>query len=135
MPLRPLGLSRIDLDARARLPAGLPRTPAGIVCWMYCPACAQLRAILAAGRRLRPTQAPNPAEVGAVLLLRARPGSGSCPLKVLGLAPMPVIDLLTREQRRALQMLANVPRGIAETLMIAYGFPRETVNVLVLAGF
>jgi hypothetical protein len=47
---------------------------------------------------------------------------------------MPVIDLLTRDQRRALQMLANVPRGIAETLMIAYGFPRETVNVLVLAG-
>ena len=25
-------------------------------------------------------------------------------------------------------------RGIAETLMIAYGYPRETIDVLVLAG-
>src|SRR5215475_251960 len=98
MPLRPLGLSRIDLDARppaARWPSA---HTAGIVCWMYCPACAQLRAILAAGRRLRPIQAPNRAGVGAALLPRAGPGSGSCPPKVLGLAPMPVIDLLTRDQ-------------------------------------
>jgi hypothetical protein len=41
---------------------------------------------------------------------------------------------MTRDQRRALRRLANVPRGIAETLMIAYGFPRETIDVLVLAG-
>jgi hypothetical protein len=47
---------------------------------------------------------------------------------------MPVIDHLTLDQRRALLRLADVPRGIAETLMIAYGFRRDSMNVLVLAG-
>jgi hypothetical protein len=47
---------------------------------------------------------------------------------------MPVIDLLTPDQRRALRRLADVPRGIAETLMVAYGFRRDSMNVLVLAG-
>ena len=49
-------------------------------------------------------------------------------------ASMPVIDPLTRDQRRVLRRLANVPRGIADTLMIAYGYPRELIDVLVLAG-
>ena len=31
-------------------------------------------------------------------------------------------------------MLADVPRGIAETLMLANGFTRGLIDVLVLAG-
>jgi hypothetical protein len=47
---------------------------------------------------------------------------------------MPLVNGLTRDQRRALRRLANVPRGIAETLLIAYGFPGDTIDVLVQAG-
>jgi hypothetical protein len=47
---------------------------------------------------------------------------------------MRAIDHMTRDQRRALRRLADVPHGIAETLMNAYGFPRKTIDVLVLAG-
>ncbi len=47
---------------------------------------------------------------------------------------MSVIDRMTRDQRRALRRLADVPHGIAETLMIAHGFRRESIDVLVLAG-
>jgi hypothetical protein len=47
---------------------------------------------------------------------------------------MPAIDLKTREQRRALRRLANVPRGITETLMLAHGFTRELIAGLLLAG-
>jgi len=47
---------------------------------------------------------------------------------------MRAIDFMTRDQRRALRRLADVPRGIAETLMIAHGFRRELIDVLVLAG-
>jgi len=43
-------------------------------------------------------------------------------------------DRMTRDQRRALRRLADVPHGIAETLMIAHGFRRESIDVLVLAG-
>ena len=41
---------------------------------------------------------------------------------------------MTRDQRRALRRLANVPRGIAGTLMFARGFSRELIAGLVLAG-
>jgi len=41
---------------------------------------------------------------------------------------------MTRDQRRALQLLVNVPRGIAKTLMHAYGFTHELITDLVLAG-
>ena len=41
---------------------------------------------------------------------------------------------LTRDQRRALQRLARVPRGIVSTLMVAHGFSREFIRTLVLAG-
>src|SRR5260370_26296901 len=47
---------------------------------------------------------------------------------------MPVIDRITRDQRRALRRLADVPRGIAETLMLANGFKGESIDGLVLAG-
>jgi len=47
---------------------------------------------------------------------------------------MSVIDHMTHDQRRALRRLGDVPRGIAETLMIAYGFRRESINFLVLLG-
>ena len=43
-------------------------------------------------------------------------------------------DHMTRDQRRALRRLANVPRGIAKTLMIAHGFTHELIAGLVLAG-
>jgi hypothetical protein len=40
-----------------------------------------------------------------------------------------------REQRRALKMLADAPRGVSEeVLVIAHGFSAETVGGLVLAG-
>jgi hypothetical protein len=41
---------------------------------------------------------------------------------------------MTRDQRRALRRLAHVPRGIAETLMLAHGFSRELIAGLVLLG-
>jgi hypothetical protein len=42
---------------------------------------------------------------------------------------------LSREQRRALKMLADAPRGVSEeVLVIAHGFSAETVGGLVLAG-
>ena len=41
---------------------------------------------------------------------------------------------MTRDQRRALRLLADVPRGIAESLMLAHGFSRELIAGLVLAG-
>ena len=43
-------------------------------------------------------------------------------------------DRMTRDQRRALRRLSNVPRGIAETLMLAHGFSRELISGLVLFG-
>jgi len=36
---------------------------------------------------------------------------------------------------RALQRLAEVPRGIVKTLMVAYGFDERLLADLVLAGF
>ncbi len=64
------------------------------------------------------------------------------------MAPMPVITGLhalprpalherarmTRDQRRALRLLADVPRGIAESLMLAHGFTHDLIAGLVLAG-
>jgi hypothetical protein len=42
---------------------------------------------------------------------------------------------LSREQRRALKMLADAPRGISEeVLVIAHGFSVEMLAGLVLAG-
>jgi hypothetical protein len=42
---------------------------------------------------------------------------------------------LSREQRRALKMLADAPRGVSEeVLVIAHGFSVETLGGLVLAG-
>jgi hypothetical protein len=42
---------------------------------------------------------------------------------------------LSREQRRALKMLADAPRGVSEeVLVIAHGFSAETLGGLVLAG-
>jgi hypothetical protein len=41
---------------------------------------------------------------------------------------------MTPDECRALQRLADVPRGIAETLMLAHGFTRELIAGLVLAG-
>jgi hypothetical protein len=41
---------------------------------------------------------------------------------------------MTPDQFDALERLANVPRGIAKTLMHAYGFTHELVDGLVLAG-
>jgi hypothetical protein len=42
---------------------------------------------------------------------------------------------LSREQRRALKMLAHAPRGVTEeVLVIAHGFSAETLGGLVLAG-
>jgi hypothetical protein len=38
------------------------------------------------------------------------------------------------EECRALQRLADVPRGIAKTLMLAYGFTDELIASLVLNG-
>jgi hypothetical protein len=39
---------------------------------------------------------------------------------------------VTYEESRALQRLADVPRGIARTLMLAYGFTDELIAGLVL---
>jgi hypothetical protein len=41
---------------------------------------------------------------------------------------------VTADECRALQRLADVPRGIAKTLMLAYGFTHELIAGLVLAG-
>ena len=41
---------------------------------------------------------------------------------------------MTPDDCRALRRLADVPRGIAETLMIAHGFTPELIAGLVLAG-
>ena len=41
---------------------------------------------------------------------------------------------MTPEECRALQRLAGVPRGIAESLMLAHGFSRELISGLVLFG-
>jgi hypothetical protein len=41
---------------------------------------------------------------------------------------------MTPDERRALQWLADVPRGIADTLMLAHGFTHELIAGLVLAG-
>jgi hypothetical protein len=43
-------------------------------------------------------------------------------------------DHMTRDQRSALRRLAEVPRGLAETLMLAHGFTRELIKGLVLFG-
>jgi hypothetical protein len=42
---------------------------------------------------------------------------------------------VTHDERRALQRLADVPRGIAKTLMLAHGFTHELIAGLVLNGF
>jgi hypothetical protein len=39
---------------------------------------------------------------------------------------------MTRNQRRVLRLLADVPRGVAETLLLAHGFTRELIHGLVL---
>jgi hypothetical protein len=41
---------------------------------------------------------------------------------------------MTPDEQRALGWLAEVPRGIAKTLMNAHGFTDELVDGLVLAG-
>ena len=41
---------------------------------------------------------------------------------------------ITRDEYPALQRLAVVPRGIAETLMLAHGFTRELIGALVFSG-
>jgi hypothetical protein len=42
---------------------------------------------------------------------------------------------LSREQRRALKVLADAPRGVnEEVLVVAHGFSAEMVSGLVLAG-
>ncbi|HLK82337.1 MAG TPA: hypothetical protein VKT99_12705 [Xanthobacteraceae bacterium] len=41
---------------------------------------------------------------------------------------------MTPDECRALQRLADVPRGIAKTLMLAYGFTDELIARLVLNG-
>ncbi len=41
---------------------------------------------------------------------------------------------MTPDEYRTLQRLADVPRGIAETLMLAHGFTHELIAGLVLAG-
>jgi len=41
---------------------------------------------------------------------------------------------MTPDECRALQRLADVPRGIAETLMLAHGFSRELIARLELFG-
>ncbi len=42
---------------------------------------------------------------------------------------------MTPDQYSALQRLADVPRGIAKTLMLAYGFAPGLIADLVLTGF
>jgi hypothetical protein len=41
---------------------------------------------------------------------------------------------MTLDESRALQRLADVPRGIAKTLMLAHGFTHELIAGLVLNG-
>jgi hypothetical protein len=41
---------------------------------------------------------------------------------------------VTPDERHALQRLADVPRGIAKTLMLAHGFTDELIAGLVLNG-
>jgi hypothetical protein len=41
---------------------------------------------------------------------------------------------VTHDECRALQRLADVPRGIAKTLMLAHGFTDEVIAGLVLNG-
>jgi hypothetical protein len=41
---------------------------------------------------------------------------------------------MTPDQYDALERLADVPRGMAKTLMQAYGFTHELITDLVLAG-
>jgi hypothetical protein len=41
---------------------------------------------------------------------------------------------VTRDQLRALRLLADVPRGIAESLMTAHGCSRELISDLMLFG-
>jgi hypothetical protein len=41
---------------------------------------------------------------------------------------------MTLDESRALQRLADVPRGIAKTLMLAHGFTHELIAGLVLKG-
>src|SRR5258707_9104908 len=55
-------------------------------------------------------------------------------LHALPRAALHEYDRMTRDQRRALRRLSNVPRGIAETLMLAHGFRREVIAGLALAG-
>jgi hypothetical protein len=42
---------------------------------------------------------------------------------------------LSAEQRRALELLASIPQGATEALLLAYGFRREMLAKLVLTGF
>jgi hypothetical protein len=42
---------------------------------------------------------------------------------------------LSAEQRRALQLLADIPFGINDTAMLLNGFARDTIARLVRAGF
>ena len=42
---------------------------------------------------------------------------------------------LTAERRRALELLASIPRGATEALLLAHGFPRETLTELMSGGF
>jgi hypothetical protein len=41
---------------------------------------------------------------------------------------------LSAKQRRALQLLADVPFGVTDTVMFVIGFERETIARLVRAG-
>lgn len=41
---------------------------------------------------------------------------------------------LREEQRRALQLLASIPFGTSETIMLAHGFTRKTLAGLVRTG-
>ena len=41
---------------------------------------------------------------------------------------------LSKEQRRALQLLASIPFGASETIMFAHGFTRQTLAVLAREG-
>jgi hypothetical protein len=42
---------------------------------------------------------------------------------------------VTADEQHALQRLAEVPRGLAERLMHAHGFPQEVIAGLVLSRF
>jgi hypothetical protein len=41
---------------------------------------------------------------------------------------------LNAEQRRVLEILASIPRGATEGLLLAHGFRRKTLAALVLVG-